>query len=63
METITIDLYESAKLRLLLMKLNKAQRKDNKPEFTLEQFVSMILAMPQFLEMLDMLNEIPLDEK
>jgi len=53
---ITIDLYEEAKIRTLLLKLNKEQKKEGKPEFTLEQFVSMILATPDFIDMLEVLS-------
>lgn len=62
MEKITIDLYEEGKLRALLLKLNKEQKKANLPEFTLEQFVSMLLATPEFLSMLDILNQLDVEE-
>jgi len=61
MEKITIDLYEEGKLRAILLKLNKEQRKANMPEFTLEQFVSMLLATPDFLKMLDILSDLDID--
>lgn len=57
MGKITIDLYEEGKLRTLLLKLNKAQKEANKPEFTLEQFVSMLLATPEFIDMIDVFND------
>lgn len=56
MSKITIDLFEEGKLRALLLKLNKEQKKQNKPEFTLEEFVSMLLATPEFIDMIDALN-------
>ncbi len=62
MEKITIDLYEEGKLRAILLKLNKEQKKANLPEFTLEQFVSMLLATPEFLSMLDILSELDIDK-
>lgn len=58
MGKITIDLYEEGKLRTLLLKLNKAQKDANKPEFTLEQFVSMLLATPEFIDMIDVFNDV-----
>lgn len=61
MEKITIDLYEEGKLRAILLKLNKEQRKANMPEFTLEQFVSMLLATPEFINMLDILSDLDMD--
>lgn len=62
MEKITIDLYEEGKLRAILLKLNKEQKKANLPEFTLEQFVSMLLATPEFLSMLNILSELDIDK-
>lgn len=62
MEKITIDLYEEGKLRAILLKLNKEQKRFNLPEFTLEQLVSMLLATPEFLNMLDILNELDFDK-
>jgi len=62
MEKITIDLYEEGKLRAILLKLNKEQKKANLPEFTLEQFVSMLLATPEFLGMLDILSDLDMDK-
>lgn len=66
MGKITIDLFEEGKIRALLLKLNKEQKKVNKPEFTIEEFVSMLLATPEFIEMIDLLSNVMLmseDEK
>lgn len=63
MEKITIDLLEAGKIRALLLKLNKEQKKNNLPEFTIEQFVSMLLATPEFIDMIDVLSDILLMSK
>lgn len=57
MSKITIDLIEEAKIRLLLMKLNKKQKENNLPEITIEEFVSMLLATPEFIAMLGVLSD------
>lgn len=54
---IQIDLIEEAKYRLLLNKLNKAQSLENKPTFTLEEFISMLLATPEVISTLDLLSQ------
>ena len=41
---ITIDLIEEGIYRALLLKINKVQKEQGLPEFTLEQFISMMLA-------------------
>lgn len=41
---ITIDLIEEGTYRALLLKINKVQKEQGLPEFTLEQFISMMLA-------------------
>ena len=58
MGKITIDLIEEGKYRVLLMKLNKMQKKYNKPTFTLEEFVSMLLATPDIIDLIDFMSSI-----
>lgn len=54
---ITIDLIEEGIYRALLIKLNKAQEEQQLPTFTLEQFISMILADATTIEALKKLTD------
>lgn len=58
MSKISIDLIEEGKYRVLLMKLNKMQTESNKPIFTLEEFISMLLATPEIISMVDFISSI-----
>lgn len=49
---ITIDLIEEGTYRALLLKINKVQKEQGLPEFTLEQFVSMMLAEDTIIQTL-----------
>lgn len=53
---ITIDLIEEGTYRALLIKINKAQKEQGLPEFTLEQFISMMLAEKTTIETLKALT-------
>lgn len=54
---ITIDLIEEAKIRLLLMKINKKQEEEHLPSISLEDFVSMLLATPEFISIIETLSK------
>lgn len=58
MSKISIDLIEEGKYRVLLMKLNKMQTEANKPIFTLEEFISMLLATPEIISLVDLISNI-----
>lgn len=49
---ITIDLIEEGTYRALLLKINKVQKEQGLPEFTLEQFISMMLAEDTIIQTL-----------
>lgn len=54
---ISIDLIEEGTYRALLLKVNKVQKEQGLPEFTLEQFISMILADKTTIETLKLLTD------
>lgn len=54
---ITIDLIEEGTYRALLLKINKVQKQQGLPEFTLEQFISMMLAEETTIQTLKALTD------
>lgn len=54
---ITIDLIEEGIYRALLLKINKVQKEQGLPEFTLEQFISMMLAEETTIQTLKALTD------
>ena len=54
---ITIDLIEEGIYRALLIKINNVQKEQGLPTFTLEEFVSMILADKATIETLKTLAD------